>query len=277
MFRFNIDLWREYTFEISADGFSLSDPSGRCINSHDVTVCYIRKPTFDDPLAVPEGGCLEAWIRSQISYICREIYNICNRDGKVRLVEKGAELRLGKVVQMRLASKYFQVPQWRIIKSAAPIAARTPMVTKPLVADFVEDYRVLYTTEVVPEELDLSFPWLLQQQIKAESDLTVVYVAGKCFGFSLDRGSFSGVDWRKCINKVELPWKPYVLSDRFAQNILDFMVEAGLSFGRLDFLATGDDINFLEVNPNGQWAWLDANGTNGVFDAVVEALTEGWN
>jgi D-alanine-D-alanine ligase-like ATP-grasp enzyme len=54
------------------------------------------------------------------------------------------------------------------------------------------------------------------------------------------------------------------------------MRELGLRFGRIDLLA--NDLNlgkfwFLEVNPNGQWAWLDLEQRNGLFDAVIRFLT----
>jgi len=29
---------------------------------------------------------------------------------------------------------------------------------------------------------------------------------------------------------------------------------------------------FLEVNPNGQWAWLDINEDTGLFSAVINQL-----
>src|SRR5260370_4461375 len=107
---------------------------------------------------------------------------------------------------MQLASRYFRVPKWKIVKSHRATAP-SPVVAKALVTDFVEDYRVFYTTPVTPESLDLSFPWFLQQRVDAQLDLTVVYVAGRCFGFSLDRKSFPGVDWRQQINRQELLWK----------------------------------------------------------------------
>jgi hypothetical protein len=54
------------------------------------------------------------------------------------------------------------------------------------------------------------------------------------------------------------------------------MSQLGLRFGRLDLLA-GDtrceQVWFLEVNPNGQWAWLDLGQDNGLFDAVITLLT----
>jgi hypothetical protein len=276
VFRFNLDLWREYRIQVTREGFTLSDPSGRTVHSDQVKACYVRKPSFDDMIAIPEGGCVEAWLRSQMSYLCQELYNICHRQGKVRLVEKGAEHRLGKFVQMQMAAKYFEVPSWRFIKDTNPPEFNKSTVAKSLVADFVENHRVFYTTRVQSRSLDSQFPWFLQEEVAADYDLTVVYVAGLSFAFTLSRRAFDGVDWRKEINRKDLPWKRYQINPDLACRIQSFMAEAELQFGRLDFLLAKGREYFLEVNPNGQWAWLDLDGKEGIFDTIVKALTDNW-
>ncbi len=275
-FRFNIDLWKDYEIGFDTHGFCLADPSGRECRSKDVRAAYVRKPTFDDPLAIPEGGCCEGWLRLQISYLLQEIYNHCRDAGVVRLVEKGAEKRFGKFSQLRLARKHFEVPHWEFVKTSDPVQFPEPCITKPLTADFVENYKLLFTRAVVPADLDPAFPWLLQRKIEAEADVTVVFVAGRCFAFALDRNTFVGVDWRKHINKVKLDWRRISLAPDLEDSIRRFMSEAGLQFGRFDFLRAGEQFYFLEVNPNGQWAWLDLDGSEGIFDAVVEELTKNW-
>ena len=110
----------------------------------------------------------------------------------------------------------------------------------------------------------------------AEADMTAVFVAGRVFAFTLDRKTFDGVDWRKHINRQELNWTPTTLSEDLVAGIQGFMKAAKLTFGRLDFLLADDVAYFLEINPNGQWAWLDLEGKEGVFDAVIEELTKGW-
>lgn len=278
VFRFNIDLWREYEIHMDANGFTLRDPTGRQCISSELKSVYLRKPTFDDPLSIPEGGCPEGWLRSQMSYFLQELYNQCREMGLVRLVEKGAQNRLGKFSQLRMASRYFHVPQWAYVRTdSCSNLIPSPCITKPLTADFVENYRVMFTRTVNPDELDPSYPWLLQQEIRATHDVTVVFVAGHCFTYSLERSSFEGVDWRKHINRDELVWRAQKLPIELEENIRSYMKEAGLEFGRLDFLKASDDYFFLEVNPNGQWAWLDEDGSHGVFDAIVAELTAGWN
>ena len=50
------------------------------------------------------------------------------------------------------------------------------------------------------------------------------------------------------------------------------MTDANLHYGRLDFLYDGSTYAFLEVNSNGEWEWLDRDGSNGVLPRVVSEI-----
>jgi hypothetical protein len=51
------------------------------------------------------------------------------------------------------------------------------------------------------------------------------------------------------------------------------MSDMSLHYGRLDFLLTGSTYHFLEVNPNGEWGWLDPSGEAGIVDALASELS----
>ena len=51
------------------------------------------------------------------------------------------------------------------------------------------------------------------------------------------------------------------------------MSDLGLHYGRLDLLFTGEDYYFLEVNPNGEWAWLDFYGEIGLLGTMIEEIS----
>ena len=276
IFRFNIDLWMDYKFRVDSEGFYFSDPTGRECWSSNLKAAYLRKPTFDDPLAVVEGGCPEEWIREQIRYFLREIYNWCNVKGIVRLVEKGGQDRFGKFCQLWTAKDFFNVPPWVFQHEPVLTPPALKCIAKPLTADFISNYKIMYTRAVDPLALDPAYPWLLQQQILADYDITVVFIRGRCFAIALDRSTISGVDWRKHINRDELNWQPWKLPPELEYKVVGFMHKANLQFGRLDFLLDKSDYYFLEVNPNGQWAWLDMTGEHGVFDAIIKELTADW-
>jgi hypothetical protein len=104
---------------------------------------------------------------------------------------------------------------------------------------------------------------MTQRYIHADKDVTVAFVYDRLFAFELDRSSFreQTADWREMPTDWErAKWRPHPLPDSVAHGIFGFMKELGLHFGRLDFLLGPEGYHFLEVNSNGEWAWLDTDG-----------------
>ena len=126
--------------------------------------------------------------------------------------------------------------------------------------------------EVEPEKLDPQYPWFLQEKVHAEADVTVAYIRGKLFAFALDRASFEGDDYRLIQTYQDLRWKPLMLTDAEQQGMRLLMETMGLDFGRFDFLRKDGELWFLELNPNGQWAWLDDYSEVSLVDLVCEEL-----
>jgi glutathione synthase/RimK-type ligase-like ATP-grasp enzyme len=54
------------------------------------------------------------------------------------------------------------------------------------------------------------------------------------------------------------------------------MGRLGLRFGTFDFIVTPDDRwVFLEINPNGQWAWIEDAAGLPIAASIADALTRG--
>jgi len=193
---------------------------------------------------------------------------------KICLIEKGAERRIGKIMQMRLATNYFHVPRWQIYWGNNPhlVDVDYPVVVKTLKSTLNGDNKILFARQVDPNLLDTQYPWFIQENVNADYDVTVAVVQDKLFAYRLDRNSFDTPDWRKHIYSQNLLWEFFELSTIYSNAVREFMQQANLQFGRLDFLLTGDKLSFLEVNANGQWGWLDIEQNTGLFDAVVEEL-----
>ncbi|MNG07036.1 hypothetical protein D3C84_903210 [compost metagenome] len=55
-----------------------------------------------------------------------------------------------------------------------------------------------------------------------------------------------------------LPHELIELNGRMKEQILEFMKNLGLTFGCLDFLENKNgEYIFLEINPSGQWLWIE--------------------
>ena len=268
-FRLNTDLVRDYVIELSEDGFTIENPAGLKITSHDIRSVYWRKPFTAD--AYTNSQHAERFFYAECRYLVRELYNVAVRGGAWSLIEPGAENRLGKICQLSIARRHFAVPAWRVLLGRDH-AAPDQTVVKSLSGTELDNDHVLYTTRVDQSTLDASHAWLVQTHIEKTSDVTVVFVNGAVFAFELD--AMPGViDWRQRLHELDAQnWRHIMLSPSIGSKIHRFMDDCALKFGRLDFAKAGDDLYFLKVNPNGQWAWLDLKDRVGLMTAMLKAI-----
>lgn len=140
-----------------------------------------------------------------------------------------------------------------------------------LVRDGLEDL-FFYTQRMKPEDLPpdacRDMPLILQQYIADKIDVRVTVVGDTCFVAETD--STVDGDWRRAGAKAR-----FRLADAPA-NVLDgcrtLLRELGLVFGAIDLVRTVDDYTFLEVNPTGEWSWLDHLFDGGISEALGRAL-----
>lgn len=277
VFRFNIDLWSEYEWSISSDGFSLKDPIGRTCDQDEVGAVYLRKLSFQPfHIDVPAGGCEEDWRREELKQVWMGLRDWAYETGRLALVRPSSRGRWNKIRQMKVAKDFFPVPEWRIIhRTSAELTG--PVVVKTLGGTRSGGGGLMMVREVDPAMLSPEYPWFLQKKIAgATHDVTVAWVAGKSFAFEVDRSEFVGDDVRLPSAEATVEWKQTDLSEDEMCRIDAFMERTGYDFGRLDFLRIDGCLWFLEVNPNGQFAWLDPDGSNGLLDAVAGEILKVW-
>lgn len=290
VFRINFDLWRDYAVSIRPEGFEIGNPAGRRVAQAQVAKFLWRKPLSQRQLrghqAPPKAGLLarlgrrskqdraDRFAEEEMRYALREIKNAAWRAGRLVLIEPMAYLRLGKLVQMELAQRHFRVPAYRFDYDPALRRAPRRRVVKSLTSEPVDENTFLWTSVIAEDALDAASPWLVQDLIEATHDVTVVHVRGRSFGFALDRRPFAArsVDWRELGNETAAGWKPHPLPPALEREIAAFMQAASLHYGRLDFLLADDTYWFLEVNANGEWDWLDPDGTNGVRRTIAAEI-----
>lgn len=273
VFRFNVDIWVEYQIEITDSSFSIQDPTGRIVTEDTCSGFYLRKPYFlDEDREKPLGGDVETWNQHQIQGIIDGLYSICQEKGLVRLVERLADRRIPKVFQMRAAKDFFMVPEWSISINKKTPTVKEPLVCKSLRSSFITNYQSLFTSPIRLSELEDGHAWFLQSLVEADSDVTVVYVDGHQFAFARARERGESLDYRESLQGQDEGWLPYSLTEEIASSINSYMRALGLAFGRLDFLLSGTAFYFLEVNPNGQFAWLDPCNKTGLLSFIANRV-----
>jgi len=280
-FRYNFDLWRDYKLDIGNGGFRIEDPTGRSIDDTRTRKVLYRKPFVTKDIdAQIDISDQDAYSEAELWYALREMINLLWASEKLVLVEPRADMRVGKFVQMHVARRYFNVPDYHFgLGYPGPFLGGRPTIVKSLTFESVSgknEPRVLYTTRVREEELSTDFPWMVQEYIEAKMDVTVAFVRDQLFAFELDRGPFLSrtVDWRELpVDATATMWRPHALPDQLEDAVFAFMHDLGLHFGRLDLLHDGSRYVFLEVNPNGQWGWLDSEGKHGLLEKIIAEVS----
>ncbi|MDD5167714.1 MAG: hypothetical protein PHN75_02775 [Syntrophales bacterium] len=277
VYRFNFDLWRDYRIKLDRRGLEIQNPAGRILHSDDIAKLYWRRPHKTSRLypdrEIPEE---DLYMEEELSDALCDMVNLFWAEGRVVLVEPMADSRVGKLVQLKVAEKYFHVPSYKFVSgSAACLEQGKESIVKSLTSQRVKGSTTLYTTKIVEDQLDPATPWMIQDYVHASKDITVVFVRGELFGFELERAGFleRTVDWREMgPDAVTDAWRPHSLSADMEAAIRSYMGDLSLHYGRLDLLFSNGDYFFLEVNANGEWAWLDFEGKEGLLARIIEEI-----
>ena len=159
---------------------------------------------------------------------------------------------------------------------AARFAADREVIYKPLTAARLSTSQIIYATAVTADDCDGSIQHtahLFQQRIHKQHEIRATYVDGVIHAARLDATSeAAGADWRADYNNII--YTPTTLAGEIAEAINRLMHALRLRFGALDLIVCPDGRTwFLEVNPNGQWAWIeDATGLP-ITASIADALT----
>jgi hypothetical protein len=164
-------------------------------------------------------------------------------------------------------------------------AQRNGVVIKPLASGFIErndpkNDTVIYTVEL--EERSLQFlqnlkscPVLFQEKIRKHLDVRVTVLDEKIVAIGLkglDTDGRQRLDIRRN-NMVGVEYIPLMVPDQIRNAIHRLMMHYELRFAAFDFAI--DDQGewvFFEINPNGQWAWLDLEGAASIAEIFVNSL-----
>lgn len=278
IFRFNFNLWRDYKIRVTESDFEIENPTGRKVTANEVAKFYWRKPMrwkhMSPGLEVPARV---NYMEEELWYVMREVTNMLWSQGRLVLVEPFADMRCGKLIQAKLARRYFNVPDFKCVFGSSELLQHGRVsVVKSLTSTRIDKDSVFFTTAVNESELDPQVPWMIQTLVEAEKDVTIAFVRDKLFGFELARHPFLDrtLDWREVSTEyVTDNWLLHPLPAEIERGVFSLMADLRLQYGRIDMLFEHGRYHFLEVNPNGEWGWLDSSGQFGLLDKIIEEVS----
>jgi hypothetical protein len=193
-----------------------------------------------------------------------------------------------KLLQLKVAHAVgLTLPETTVTNDPAwveRLRARSPrLITKlllPLDYAMRASERFFYTSEVGSRRLEgLKWaPQIFQPLVEKARELRVVAVGRELFVGSLDasRTERGRVDWRRLDQRDDVKWEHADLPRAEARKVFALLDALGLSSGALDFIVTREGRHvFLELNPAGEWGWLERDLGLDISGAFARCLSRG--
>ena len=171
-----------------------------------------------------------------------------------------------KMLQLCLAHKSgLNIPETYLTNTQKYIFSNNEYVVKSLDTALFYDYEnekemFTYSNIISSNELEGyslgQAPVIIQEALEPKIDCRITYIDGKMFPVQILYGT-NGLrgDWR--YKKEGLNYKSFVLPENIKTNIRTLMQALNLKFGGIDFVICKDKYFFIEVNPTGEWGWLE--------------------
>ena len=293
--RLNIDGWQHcsVSFRPTADShLQIADKNNFTLLSNQVTTVWYRRPCGLLPNAEPRSVS-DKFASGEWKHSLEWLYVAFNDSFWVNDLNN-VRIANSKAHQLRVAKKHgLTVPRTIITNNPREVEefSKTfegPLAYKPLHSFSTpsKDQTDLLTvfTNIVPRsmvkycaaEIERA-PCIFQEYIAKQYELRITVVGQDvhCAAIYSQASERSSIDWRR-YDLVNTPYKPYTLPPLLKDRILQFMAELGLVFGCLDFIVTPDDkFVFLEINPNGQWLWVEKLTGVPIAESIAQLLARG--
>ncbi len=275
--RINRDKFSNYVFKYSAGQLYIKIQDNEYIINHDsLKSVFFRAPVF---IRSNKSYTVEEQLyRSQWSSFIRNLTVFS--DSKWLNHPMYTYQAENKLFQLETAESVgLNIPKTIITNSENGLQDDKVYVVKaldtPLFHDSVNGYdSFTYSTVVNGRDIKKSTlseaPVIIQEYLTNKTDIRVTIVGEKVFPISIMRNQ-QGIagDWRKT-KKVELQYTPILIPKSIENGLLLLMKKLNLSFGGIDLILSNGKYYFVEVNPTGEWGWIEANTKYKVHNAIVD-------
>lgn len=139
---------------------------------------------------------------------------------------------------------------------------------------------VVFTNPVLSEDLDnldgLDLcPMTFQEKIPKALELRTTIVGKQIFTAAVNSQALhhARYDWRRQGFALVNAWQPYNLPEDIESKLTQLMAYFGLNYGAIDIILTPDNRHvFLEVNPVGEFFWLENTPGLPISNAIAQTL-----
>jgi hypothetical protein len=185
----------------------------------------------------------------------------------------------------------FLVPDTLVTQEASDLRAfyekhEGKVIVKPISTGYVErpsdqQDSLIYTNRVLEEHMkdltDLSVcPAFFQQFVQKIYDVRITTIDSEMHAvalFAADKAGDQQCDVRRN-NMSDVTYKLIELPETVKQGIANLMKNYNLRFSAIDMAVTDrGEWYYFEVNPNGQWAWLDQSAGTKISESFIKSFS----
>lgn len=140
---------------------------------------------------------------------------------------------------------------------------------------------VIYTTLIKPYHLEYLdsvhyAPCLFQEYIQTQVDLRITVVGRRIFAAEIHSLRTEQTKHGRNDDLANKPCQPHQLPLCLEQKCVSMVEELGLAYGAIDMILTPEGrYVFLEINPNGEYVWIESLTGLPISEALAEMLIEG--
>jgi glutathione synthase/RimK-type ligase-like ATP-grasp enzyme len=273
------------SFNFKENQFTLSDKAtGLKIDLLEIQSVYYRRPLSPDFSTESLTKGEQAFILNEITYWIEGLYKILKNAFWISPVFAIREAE-SKIFQLQTAQKLgFKIPDSLITNNpeeALEFIGTTSKIIKPIKTGLIDDEigsKVIFTS-VFSSSDDIeritACPTYFQDFVDKVADVRVTVVGNKVFPASILSQEFAEtkVDWRNGEN-LKLKYEKITLPKPLEDLCVKLTKNLGLNFGAIDFVKDkNNNFIFLEINPNGQWAWIERQLDYNISQEICTLLT----
>ncbi len=251
---------------------------------------YYRRPKIPTLKFTDTSQSENIFLKKEIIYLLEGIYKTVRKAFWISPPYAIREAE-NKIYQLEIAKNIgFKIPNSFISNSYSECLQfynenHKQCIIKPIKSGLIEDEKeakVVFTSELkefpkYAEKIESS-PIYLQEKIDKKADVRVIVVGEKIFATLIHSQQYkeTKTDWRK--GEINLEHTRIELPKRLRSRCIQIVKELGLNFGAIDLIIDKKEkFIFLEINPNGQWAWIENKTGYEISSEIVNLLINGTN
>jgi hypothetical protein len=263
---------------------------GKTIDLQNITAIWDRRPGIPAAAADVTNQKVREWVSEESQALLEGIWATLDCL-YVPGVEQHRYAAENKLIQLVQASRLgFSVPRTSISNSPACLlntfslfdgTAVTKAVSNPVVWRDDEEWAI-FTRPI--QRRDIGYfrtirfaPVTMQEYVPKLLEIRVTVVGSQVFAAAIHSqvSHRTRHDWRHYDYEKTLH-EPHRLPEGISKLCIELVRVFNLCFGAIDMVLTpkGDYV-FLEINQNGQWAWIEELTGMPISDAIAELLVSG--